>query len=94
MDLVGGEEIGRRDPERRRHAGAVLGDVLRRIVRADAGVEARIEPLRHAARAREEAVPDAGERGEGLGLEHDGFEFALPAPIPSIDFLVLRKGRF
>ena len=62
MDLIGGEEAIRRDAERRRHAGAVLGDVRGRVLGADAAIEAGIDAVGHAAVAGEEGVPDAGER--------------------------------
>ena len=70
MDLIGGEEAIRPHPERRRHAGAVLGDLGGRVVGARAAVEARIDAVGHAAVAREEGVADAGERGERGGLQH------------------------
>ena len=60
MNLVGGEQVKRCDAERRRHAGAVFGDIARRVMRAHAGVERRIESIGHAACAREEAMADAG----------------------------------
>ena len=65
MDLVGGQEMVRRDAERRRHAGAVLRDIGRGVVRADAGIEAGIEAGRHAAFAGEEGMADAVERAAG-----------------------------
>ena len=61
MDLVAGQQTIRRDAERRGHAGAVGGDVLRRVVRSDAGIERRIDAGRYAAGAGEEGMPDAGE---------------------------------
>ena len=69
MDLIGGEEAIRPHPERRRHAGAVLGDVRGRVLGARAAIEAGIDAVGHAAVAREEGVPDAGERGECGGLQ-------------------------
>ena len=60
----------RLDAEALRHAGAVLGDLGGRILGADTAVEALVEAVRHAAGAREEAVADAGEPGQGLRLQH------------------------
>ena len=45
MDLIGHQQPLRRDAERRRHAGAVLGDGLGRIARADAAVERGVDAL-------------------------------------------------
>src|SRR3954467_13817965 len=70
MDLVGGEQAIRRDAERRRHAGTVLRDTRGRVVGADAAIEAGIDAVGHAAGAREEGVADAGQRGEGIRLQH------------------------
>ena len=61
MHLIAGEETPRRDAERRRHAGAVLRHFVRRVARAGAAVEARIEAVGHPAVAGEKAVADAGE---------------------------------
>src|SRR5262249_56176004 len=87
VDRIGGGRAGGRAPERRRHGGAVLGDVRGRIVRAGAAIEARIEAARHAALAREEGVPDAGERGERGGLQRRllmrGFRRARPPDTPA-----------
>ena len=63
MDLIGGEEIARaRTPSAVGHQRAVLGDMRRRIARADAAVEAFVDAARHAALAREEGVADARQR--------------------------------
>ena len=64
MDLIGGEEAIRRDAERCRHAGAVLRHVRGRIVGAGAAVEACVDAVGDAARAGEEGVADAGQRGQ------------------------------
>src|SRR5262245_59986778 len=69
MALVGGDEVIGRDPDRGGHAGAVLGDARGDIVRSHAAVEARIDSFRDAAVAREEGVPDSGERAEGSGMQ-------------------------
>ena len=69
MDLVAGEEALRRHAERGRHPGTVVGDVFGAVVRSDPGIEARIDPARHAAGAGEERVPDAGEPRERMGGE-------------------------
>ncbi len=61
MDLVGGEQVVRPHPERRRHARAVLRYLGGRIVGACPAVETRIDPVGHAAFAGEEGVANAGE---------------------------------
>ena len=88
MDLVGGEEALRRDRERRRHARAVLRDMGRRVVRAGAAVEARIDAVGHAAVAREEGVADAGEGGQRGSVQRSGAHVGTshgsnPGSVPS-----------
>ena len=75
MDLVAGQQPLRPDRERLRHARAVLVDVGAQVLRADAAVQRGIDAVRNAAVAGEEAVADAGQRGErgrlqGLGVRH------------------------
>jgi len=64
MDLIRREQPIWRHAQRRRHARAVLGDLFRRIVGADAAIERSIEALRYAAGSREESVANARERGK------------------------------
>ena len=61
MNLIGGEQVARLDAERHRHACAVLGHIVGRIVGADAAVKRGIDAVRHAAAAGKETVADAGE---------------------------------
>ena len=61
VDLIEREEAVRLDAERGRHAGAIFRDMRGIVLRAGAAIEARIEAARHAARAREEGVADAGQ---------------------------------
>src|SRR5947209_18775384 len=70
MDLVAGDEVCRRNAERRRHPGAILAHVIRRIARSDAAIEALVDALRYPALAREEGMADVGMRGEASGLDH------------------------
>jgi hypothetical protein len=70
MDLIGRQQTVGRNAERRRHAGAVLADLGRRIVGADAAVQTGIDALRYAAVAGEEGVANARELAERAGLQH------------------------
>ncbi len=70
MDLVGGEEVLRLNADGGGHARAVLGDVLRLVVRTGAAVEAFIDAARHAAVAGEEGVADAVESFEVFRFQH------------------------
>ena len=76
MDLVGHSQPVRRNAERRRHPGAVLGDRLGRVARAYAAVERGVHAHRHAARAGEEGVGYSrqGKRrgGDERGDAHPG----------------------
>src|SRR5664280_1469796 len=89
MDLIGGDEVVRPYAERRRHARAVLGDLVGRIVGADAAIEAVIDALRHAAAAGEEGVSDARERAERGGLQH-----RLPPDETYFMNMILSENRF
>ena len=62
MDLIGHGEPVRRDAERRGHAGAVFGDGLGRVARADAAVERGVDAFRDPADAGEEAMRDSRKR--------------------------------
>ena len=68
MDLIGHREALGRDAERGRHAGAVLGDRLRRVARADAAVERSVDALRDAA-ARVKKACAHSRQLQGVGRE-------------------------
>src|ERR1043165_177854 len=67
MNLIAAHQMSRRHAERRGHARTVLAHFFRRIARADAAVEARVEALGYATLAGEEGVGAVG-RGGGGGL--------------------------
>ena len=75
MDLIGREQAVGRNAERLRHARAVFRHAFRPVAGADAAIEAGIDAVRYAARAREEGVADAGELGKIGGLQHRRFVF-------------------
>src|SRR5665213_2503310 len=72
MDLIDAEQTIARHAERRRHARAIFGDLVGRVVGADAAIEAGVDAFRHAAAAGEEAVMNAVEGGERESLKHGG----------------------
>ena len=59
VDLVGHGEALRRDAERSRGPGAILGHRLMRVTRPDATVQRGIDPSRDPADAGKEAMPDS-----------------------------------
>ncbi len=83
MDLIGRDQAIRRHAERCGHAGAVFGDLVGRIVRADAAIERGIDALRHAAVACEEGVANARELGERRGLQHTAGSYSNPGGTPT-----------
>src|SRR6266511_315643 len=83
MHLIGSEQAIRRHPECRRHARAILGHFCRHVMGTGPAVEARIDPIGHAALAGEEGVADALERTERGSLQHAGH-----CPMPAL--LVVR----
>src|SRR5690606_10385275 len=75
----GGDQFPRRKAERGDCAGAVCLDRLQAIAGRRRHVERRIVAVRDAAAAAEEAVPDAGDAGEGAGLLVGNGHAANPA---------------
>ena len=68
MDLIAGEKVLGADPKVSGAAAAVLGDIVRLVVRAATDVEAIVEAGRDAAVAGKEGVPyaaDVIEQGRG-----------------------------
>ena len=78
-----GETLRRRS-ERSRDPGAVLGHRLRRVSRADATVQRRVDTLRDAAETGEKAMRDARNpqrfRGQELSRAHAGLALAVWNP--------------
>ena len=74
-----GETLRRRS-KRSRNPGAVFGHRLRRVARADAPVQRRIDALRDPAQAGEKAMRDIGNlqrfRGQELSRAHAGLALA------------------
>ena len=98
MDLVGNRQTLRRKAERRGHAGAVLGDRLGRVARADAAVERGVDACGDAAARVKNACATPGSverrggqeralrsrwlRGDGLEAGRRGQRRGWPPPSP------------
>src|SRR5450631_397109 len=70
MDLIKAKQPVRAYAEGCGHAGAILIDLVGRVIRSDAAIERGIDSLRNAAGAREKAVADARELAERWCLQH------------------------